>query len=270
VPDGFAITLPKIKDPGQVAALCAALDAIENSVGIAGSIPVELMVETTQSIIGHDGRCMLPALAEAAGGRCRSAHFGTYDYTAECGITAAYQTHTHAACDYARNAMQVAFAGTGIMISDGATTVMPVPVHRASKDGPALTEAQKLDNTASVHTAWALHSSNIRHSLEHGIYQGWDLHPAQLVVRYAVVYDFFHAGLPAATTRLKNFVDQLGQATLSGDVFDDAATGQGLLNFFLLGIACGAFDDDAALACGLTTDELRSKSFVQIAQNRRR
>ncbi|HEX8905816.1 MAG TPA: hypothetical protein VF771_13280, partial [Longimicrobiaceae bacterium] len=45
------------------------------------------------------------------------------------------------------------------------------------------------------------------------------------------------AGWPAAASgwaaRLRNFVDKAAQATLVGDVFDDAATGQGLLNYFL-------------------------------------
>lgn len=61
-----------------------------------------------------------------------------------------------------------------------------------------------------------------------------------------------------------------GQATLVGDVFDDAATGQGLLNFFLRGLNCGAITDDEALTTGLTLDELRSRSFLKIIEGRRR
>ena len=68
-----------------------------------------------------------------------------------------------------------------------------------------------------------------------GYYQGWDLHPAQLPTRYAAVYAFFLSARPAATARLRNFVEKAAQATLVGDVFDDAATGQGLLNFFVAG-----------------------------------
>ena len=40
------------------------------------------------------------------------------------------------------------------------------------------------------------------------------------------------------------------------DVFDDAATGQGLLNYFLRGISCGAVTEDEALATGLTLEEI--------------
>jgi hypothetical protein len=110
---------------------------------------------------------------------------------------------------------------------------------------------------------------HVRHSLVGGFYQGWDLHPAQLVARYAAVYAFYLESLSAATARLSSFVAKAAQATLVGDVFDDAATGQGLLNFFLRGLACGAISEAEALASGLTFDELRSRSFVKILAGRR-
>ena len=100
-------------------------------------------------------------------------------------------------------------------------------------------------------------------------YQGWDLHPSQLPTRYAAVYSFFLEGLDAASIRLKNFVSKLAQATLVGDVFDDAATGQGLLNYFLRGLSCGALTEEEALATGLTLEELRGKSFVKVVAGRR-
>ena len=109
----------------------------------------------------------------------------------------------------------------------------------------------------------------MRHSLVNGFYQGWDLHPAQLVPRYGAVYAFFLDGFAAASERLKNFVDKAAQATLVGDVFDDAATGQGLLNYFLRGIACGAVTEQEALATGLSVEEIRGKSFVKIMATRR-
>jgi hypothetical protein len=117
--------------------------------------------------------------------------------------------------------------------------------------------------------AWKLHMSHTRHSLETGFYQGWDLHPAQLPARFAAVYGFFLEALPAASERLKNFIDKAAQATLVGDVFDDAATGQGLLNFFLRGINCGAIREEEALATGLTLEEIRGRSFGKILEKRR-
>jgi hypothetical protein len=101
-----------------------------------------------------------------------------------------------------------------------------------------------------------------------GFYQGWDLHPAQLPSRYAAVYSFFLESLPAATARLANIIERAARATLSGDVFDDAATGQGLLNYFLRGLNCGALTEEEALATGLTLDELRTRSFAKIIEGR--
>ena len=53
-------------------------------------------------------------------------------------------------------------------------------------------------------------------------------------------------------------------------MFDDAATGQGLLNFFLRGVFCGALTEEEALATGVTLDELRSRSFLKILENRKK
>jgi len=266
LPQNFVVTLPKITGPDQVGALIDAFEALEPKLGLApGSLKMEPMIEVTQTILDSDGTSMLPKLLKAARGRMIAAHFGTYDYTASCNITAAYQTMRHPACDFAKQMMQVAYGGTGVWLSDGATTIMPVPVHR----GDPLTEDQKRDNARAVHAAWRLHADDIRHSLVNGIYQGWDLHPAQFPSRYGAAYGFFHKGLPAASERLKNFVNKAAQATLQGDVFDDAATGQGLLNFFLRGVNCGALTEQEALATGLTLDELRGRSFLKILNNRR-
>ena len=264
LPDNFVITLPKVTHPEQVAALADLLDLLEPKCGYAAnSIKLEIMIETTQAIIDADGSNQVRLLAAAARGRCRSAIFGTYDYTATCNITAAHQTHTHPASDFARHVLQVSTAATGLTISDGATTVMPIGPHKGE-----LTTQQILENSAVVHSAWKLHFDNIQHSLRHAYYQGWDLNPSQLPIRYAAVYSFFLEGLPDAHKRLHAFINKAAQATLVGNTFDDAATGQGLLNFFLRGIACGAITEEEAMATGITMEELRSRSFVHIVSNR--
>jgi hypothetical protein len=120
-----------------------------------------------------------------------------------------------------------------------------------------------------VHAAWQLSHRHIRHSLEGGFYQGWDLHPAQLPVRYATCYAFFLEGLVSAADRLKNFIDKAAQATLVGDVFDDAATGQGLLNYFLRALNCGAIDLADIERTGLTPAEVELRSFAKILDARR-
>jgi citrate lyase beta subunit len=269
LPDNFVITLPKVTIPEQVTAFVELLKMLESKTGLRpGSLKLELMIETTQSILNNRGQCNLPLLVKAADGRCVACHFGTYDYTACCNITAAHQTMAHPACDFAKHMMKVALAGTGIWLSDGATNVMPVGPHRAS--GGELTEAQKKENQEVVHRAWKLSYDHIQHSLKNAFYQGWDLHPAQLPVRYAACFTFFLEGLDAASLRLRTFIEKAAQATLLGDVFDDAATGQGLLNYFLRALNCGAITLDEVQATGLTLDEIRSRSFVKILNARRK
>ncbi len=266
LPGGFVVTLPKIQLPEQVTVLANLYDTMEPRLGLpAGTLKLEFMIETTQSILDQRGESNLPKFLDAARGRAVAAHFGTYDYTASCNITASEQRMDHPACDFARHMMQVAYAGTGLWLSDGATNIMPIPPHRGEK----LTRDQIDENRQTVHRAWRLHVDHIRHSLVNAYYQGWDLHPAQLPTRYAAVYSFFLEGRDIVTERLRNFMEKAGQATLVGDVFDDAATGQGLLNFFIRGINSGALGEDEALATGLTLEELRSRSFVRILQGRR-
>jgi citrate lyase beta subunit len=254
LPPNFVVTLPKITAAEQVAALASACDAFEYWRELpAGTLKFELMIETTQSVFGADGAVALPRFVAEGGGRIVAAHFGTYDYTAACSITAAHQHMLHPVCDFAKHVMQVALAGTGIWLSDGATNVMPV------------------GSRETVHRAWRLHAEHVRHSLQGGFYQGWDLHPAQLPSRYAAVFAFFLDGLAAASERLKNFVQKAAQATLVGDVFDDAATGQGLLNYFLRAMNCGAISEHEAVdQSGLTVDEIRSRSFRAILERRSR
>lgn len=261
LPENFVVTLPKVTHPEQVTALVRLFEKIEENTQIeAGALKLELMIETTQSIFGADGRVTMPLLYRAAEGRCTGCHFGTYDYTASCSVTAAFQTMDHQVCDFAKNVMRNSLAGTGVWLSDGATNVMPVPIHR----GDSLSDEQQRENVEAVHDAWRLAYGHIQHSLKNGFYQGWDLHPGQLPIRYAACYSFFLEGFAQAAERLKNFVEVAAQATLVGDVFDDAATGQGLLNYFLRALNCGAVTLDDLRITGLTIEEIRLRSFAKI------
>ncbi|MBI3005919.1 MAG: phosphoenolpyruvate kinase [Ignavibacteriales bacterium] len=268
LPGGFVVTIPKVVMTEQVAALVELLESLESKNSLKqGSLKLELMIETPQSIFNSKGGVAIPSFISAASGRCIAAHFGVYDYTASNNITAQYQSIVHPACDFARTVMKVSLAGTGVWISDGATNIMPVGPNRM-KDGKSLSAKQKFENRRVVHRIWKLNFEHINHSLMNGFYQGWDLHPAQLPVRYAAVYNFFLKELETASNRLKTFMEKAAQATLIGDVFDDAATGQGLLNFFLQGIGCGAITEQEATATGLSIDEIRSRSFVKILRGR--
>jgi len=270
LPRWFVVTIPKVMSPGHVEAVARACGALERRLRLSpGVLRLELMIETPQSILAPDGTSALRSLVAGGGGRVTGAHFGTYDYTALCGITAAWQHMRHAACDFAKHMMQVGLAQSGVRLSDGATTILPVPPHRAAP-GHRLTAADRLENREAVHRAWKIHFDDVQHSLVNGYYQGWDLHPAQLPSRYAALYRFFLSARPAATKRLSTFVERAAQATLIGDVFDDAATGQGLLNFFARGLSSGALTLDEARETGLTIEELQGRSFLAILEARRR
>ena len=237
LPENFVVTLPKITAPEQVAEL---IDSLRPFPGIN----IEIMIETPGSIF------MLPQLLKAAQGKCVAAHFGAYDYTASLGITAANQDLHHPACDFARSMMLVSLAETNVWLVDGATNLIPIP--------PA------------VHRAWKLHYDNIRHSLYNGFYQGWDLHPAQIPARLVAVQAFFLEGLAEASARLRHFMEQSAQATRVGAVFDDAATGRGLLNYFQRAVHGGAIPkNDVPDLEGVTVEEL-SSSFDSILAARRR
>ena len=167
-------------------------------------------------------------------------------------ITSQYQDLLHPACEYARHRMQESFSGSAVLLFDGATNILPVGEPEA------------------IHRAWRLHYQHIMHALRAGFYQGWDLHPAQLPVRYAAVYAFFAEGLASASSRLRNFIAAAAQATRTGDLFDDAATGQGLLNYFVRAMNCGALtEQEAASASGLSVADLRTGSFQAILRNRK-
>jgi hypothetical protein len=269
LPSGFVVTLPKIVAPEQVGALAGLLDALERRLGLpAGAIGVELMIETPEAVLGPRGEAALPALIERGRGRVTAAHFGAYDYTAALGVTAAHQHLAHPACDFARHLTAIAAAGTGVRVSDGATTLLPLPPHRPDA-GADLSAAQRDENRRAVHRAWKLHHDAVRRALEHGIYQGWDLHPAQLPARYAAVLAFFREEIATAARRLQAFVASAARATQAGGVFDDAATGQGLLNVFLRALGAGAItEEEAPRLTGLTPDELRSRSFPEIVKRR--
>jgi citrate lyase beta subunit len=266
LPDNFIVMLPKVTIPEQVTTLIRFFEIIERENNLTpGCLKMETMVEATQIIMDDEGRNPLMRIVRAGQGRLIAAHFGTYDYTASCGITARYQTMDHPVCDFAHHMTKVALGGTGIFLSDGATNIMPIGPHR----GDNLTYEQLSENRQSVYHAWQQGFHHTMHSLINGFYQGWDLNPAQLPMRYAATYNFFLGSLDDAVFRLKSFVDRAAISTLTGDIFDDAATGQGLLNFFLKALNCGAITGEEALATGLTLQEIRSRSFYRILRGRR-
>jgi citrate lyase beta subunit len=223
---GVVITLPKVTDVEQVRAFLPVLDALEAAHGLP--LALELQIETPQAVLGADGVATLARMVHAAGPRLLGLHHGTYDYSAALGIAAAHQSADHPAADLAKQLMQVAVAGTGARAVDGSTNVLPV--------GPR----------AQVHAAWRLHAGLVRRALERGLYQGWDLHPAQLVTRYLATYAFFRGAFPAAAARLAGYLDR-GAA----GVLDEPATARALAGVLLRGLDCGALDEGDFRARGV-------------------
>ncbi|WP_327292495.1 DUF6986 family protein [Streptomyces sp. NBC_01198] len=239
LPDGLVLTLPKATFPAQVAAMAALCGQFEQAAGLPeGRIGFEIQIETTQAILGPDGTATVPRLIDAAAGRATALHYGTFDYSAACGVSAAHQAPDHPAADHAKAVMQVAAAGTGVRLSDGSTNVLPV------------------GHTPAVHAAWRLHHGLVRRSLARAYYQGWDMHPAQLPTRYAAVYAFYREGLDAAAGRLADYV-----AGTAGAVLDEPATARALSGYLLRGLDCGAVDpSEVADRTGLTRAELDALS----------
>jgi citrate lyase beta subunit len=233
LPDGFVVTLPKVTSVDQVEALVHVAGRLESGLGLAPrSLRFEIQVETPQAVLAADGTALVARMVHAGGGRCTGLHYGTYDYSASCGIAAAHQSLDHPAADHAKAVMQVAAAGTGVRLSDGSTNVLPV----GSPD--------------QVGAAWGNHLRLVRRSLERGYYQGWDLHPAQLPTRYAATFAFYRGGLEAAGERLRNYVERQASGIL-----DEPATARALADFVLRGVDCTA----------VSADEVRAASGLDVA-----
>lgn len=262
LPDNFVVTLPKVTDKKEVVAFCRDLKKIEKKVGLrADSIKIEIMIEHPLAIIDKRGNIALKGLVEAAEGRCVAAHFGAYDHTAALGIAAPHQDITHPACDFARQMMLLSLVPLGIRLSDSVTPQMPVPVHK----GENLSAGQKAENAAAVTAGLRVHFANVTRSMSQGFFQGWDLHPNQMIARYAAVYAFFLDSIDQQGSRLRAFIDKATKATLTGNAFDDAATAMGIVNFFRQGLDCGAFlDSEIEKAAGMSAADLRKRSFIEI------
>ncbi len=240
LPEGFVVTLPKVTSVDQVEAMVLAAAGLESGLGLGDrSLRFEIQIETPQSILGPDGTALVARMIHAADGRCSGLHYGTYDYSAFCGIAAAHQSLDHPVADHAKAVMQAAAAGTGVRLSDGSTNIVPV------------------GDEESVRKAWTNHMRLVRRSLERGFYQGWDLHPAQLPTRYAATFGFYRGGFPSAAARLRNYIEQTSSAIL-----DEPATARALADFLLRGLDCGAVSaEQITAATGVEPGALAALAF---------
>ncbi|GHA00805.1 DUF6986 family protein [Streptomyces echinoruber] len=237
LPGGLLLTLPKVTCPEQVTAMVRLLEAFERTHGLpAGRLGFEIQIETSQAILAADGTATVARLIQAAEGRATGLHYGTFDYSACLGVSAAHQAGDHPVADHAKAVMQVAAAGTGVRVSDGSTNVLPV------------------GSTRQVHDAWRLHYGLTRRALARAYYQGWDLHPGHLPTRYAAVFAFYREGFEQAADRLTRYAHRSG-----GAVLDEPATARALSGHLLRGLDCGALDTaEVARRTGLTRADLES------------
>jgi hypothetical protein len=221
LPAGFVVTLPKVTHVGQVVAFANVCAALEHAHGLsAGLLRFEIQVETPQAILAADGTAAVARMVHSGAGRVVGLHYGTYDYSAACGVASPYQSMDHPVADHAKAVMQIAAAGTGVRLSDGSTNVLPV------------------GTAADILAAWRVHARLVRRSLERAYYQGWDLHPLQLVTRYAATFAFYREGMPAACDRLRAYLDRA-----ESGVLDEPATAKGMAALLVRGVQCGGLDE---------------------------
>lgn len=237
VPDGFVFTVPKLRATSQVAAVVALCEELEHAHGLPDrALRFELQIESPQAVIGADGTTTLARAITRADGRCTSLHYGTYDYSAACGITSAQQSLAHPVADHAKNVMLVAAAQTGVWVCDGSTQVVPT------------------GSPEQVSASARRHFDLVTRSLERGFYQGWDMHPGHLVTRWLATFGFFRHAMPVAAARLGGYLDRQG-----GEVMDEPATAQALAGVLVRGLDAGAFGlaELQAIASGIDRDVLR-------------
>jgi citrate lyase beta subunit len=250
VPGGLVVTFPKVVAPEHVTLFAETLGRLERTLGLEeGSLRFEVQIETPQSVVDATGTVAARGILDAAGGRLTGMHFGVFDYTATLGLMPWEQRLDHPANDFARQAVQVALAGTGVRISDGSTNVVPAS-----------------DGTEDVHAAWRAHADHVRHSLRAGFYQGWDLHPAHLASRYAAVYGWLLPRLEDAVSRVRAWREQAA----AGGVLDEPATVKSLLRYLRFAVTSGAVDEaDVLTRAKLTSNDLFGEEFQGGSARRR-
>jgi citrate lyase beta subunit len=221
-PPGLVVTLPKVSAPQQLTVFLAVLGAYEDRLGLP-PIALEVQVETPAAVLA------LPELVAAGGRRLTGLHVGTYDYSSALGIAAAHHASDHPAVELATGLMQLAAAGTGVRVADGSSNLLPV------------------GGSDAVRAGWRRHAGLVRRAWWRGIYQGWDLHPAQLVSRHAAVASCLLEGLPAALARLSAYA----AARSEGAVADEPATARSLAGHVLRALDARLVDDAELEAAGL-------------------
>ncbi len=230
LPDRFVVTWPKITSVAQVRAAVVVAERLEADHGLApGTVRLELQVEMPQAVLAADGSATVAGCVQAGAGRVEGLHYGTYDFSAAMGVGPLDQALDHPLADHAKTVMQLAAAQTGVRVSDGSTNVLPV------------------GTPEQVRAALALHARLVARAQARALRQGWDLHPGQLVTRYAATFLALRAELDAGAARLRAYTERAADAA-APQVLDEPATAQALAAAVLRGVDCGAVDLDEAVS----------------------
>jgi hypothetical protein len=104
---------------------------------------------------------------------------------------------------------------------------------------------------------WIDNITEIMRTLDFGFYQGWDIHPQQVVCRLVANAIWTQKRLPAFIERGKKFVQSAGQATKSGASFDDRASVLMVVEFLERALYLGFTDLDELKRQGCDLDRLR-------------
>ncbi len=210
LPENFVVTLPKVTTEKEVTEFSGCLAALERKFKLkAYAIRAEILAETPEAYGLIRGELAMRRFVAAGKGRIVGVHFGVHDFCSSLGLASQTQHLRHQYCDFARYQMLLALAGTGVRIVDSITNVIP-----QQEQAGAINAKREV-------------FLNVRHALEHGVYQGWDIHPNQLPFRFAATYGFFEREVPLCLRRLQEFETAKGQAVKSGQTFDDEATIRG-------------------------------------------
>jgi citrate lyase beta subunit len=221
-PPGLVLTVPKVSAAEQVEVFLTVLDELVARLDLRPPA-VEIQIETPAAVLD------LRAVVAAGRGRVTGLHVGTYDYSAALGVAAAHQASDHPGVEFATTVMQLVAAGTGMRVSDGGSNLLPV------------------GDTVTVRAAWRRHAELVSRAWRRGLYQGWDVHPAQLVSRHAAVAANLLDGLPAALRRLADYA----AARSAGAVADEPATARALAGHVLRALDAGLLDDAGLAAADL-------------------
>ena len=215
LPGGFTITLPDVMAAEQVTVFTEFLDRLEAALGLPGGVlHFEVQIDLPEALADHRGGLGIRRILLAGQGRIGTVHFGAASYTAALGLPHEQQRLDHPACDFARHVLQTSAAGRGVRLSDG-------PSHLIPRD----------EGSDEITACWQAHATAVRHSLAHGFYQGWDLHPAHLTARYAALFDFHLTGVEvtigkvrASSTPPPQLVERLQRAVACG-ALDESVLG---------------------------------------------